>query len=79
MLVHEPIRLSGRILASLGFIAAITLLFFRLIPVNATTTGFFYLVAILVIATVGGLIESTIASIFAMLHGRDATHGQANR
>jgi two-component system sensor histidine kinase KdpD len=40
---------------------------YRLIPVNAITTGFFYLVAILMIATAGGLIESTIASIAAML------------
>jgi two-component system, OmpR family, sensor histidine kinase KdpD len=67
VLVHEAMRLSVRILASLVFIAAITLVCFRLIPVNATTTGFFYLVAILVIATAGGLLESTIASIFAML------------
>jgi two-component system sensor histidine kinase KdpD len=67
VLVHETMRLSVRILASLVLIAAITLVCFRLIPVNATTTGFFYLVAILMIATVWGLVESTLASIAAML------------
>jgi two-component system, OmpR family, sensor histidine kinase KdpD len=60
-------RLAGRILVALGLIAAITFIFFRVLPVNATTTGFFYLVAILLIATAGGLVESTIASVVAML------------
>jgi two-component system sensor histidine kinase KdpD len=67
MLVHQAIRLSGRILASLGFIAAITFVSFQSIHVNSTTVGFFYLVAILMIATAWGLVESTIASIAAML------------
>jgi two-component system, OmpR family, sensor histidine kinase KdpD len=67
MLVQQAIRLSGRILASLALVAAITFVFFRLIPVNATTTGFFYLVAILMIATAWGIVESTIASVVAML------------
>ena len=65
--MDQAIRLGGRILASLGFIAAITFIFSRLIPVNATTTGFFYLVAILMIATTWGVVESTIASVVAML------------
>ena len=60
-------RLAGRILVALGLIAAITFIFFRVLPVNATTTGFFYLVAILLIATAGGLVESTVASVVAML------------
>ena len=64
---RTAIRLAGRVLASLSLIAAITFVFFRLIPINATTTGFFYLVGILVIATAGGLVESTIASVAAML------------
>ncbi len=67
ILGHNAMRLAGRILAALGFIAAITFVLFRLIPINATTAGFFYLVAILMIATAGGLVESTIASIAAML------------
>ena len=57
----------GRILAALGLVAAITFACFRLLHVNATTTGFFYLVAILGVATAWGLAESTIASIAAML------------
>jgi two-component system sensor histidine kinase KdpD len=52
---------------ALGVVAAITFVFFRVIPVNATTTGFFYLVAILMIATTWGFVESTIASVVAML------------
>jgi len=60
-------RLAGRILVAVGLIAAITFLLFRVLPVNATTTGFFYLVAILLIATAGGLVESTVASVVAML------------
>ena len=67
MLVDQAIRLSGRILASVAFVAAITFVFFRSIHVNSTTAGFFYLVAILMIATTWGLVESTIASVAAML------------
>ncbi len=59
--------LALRLLLGLSLIAAITFTFIRLIPVNATTVGFFYIVAILVIATVGGLIEATVSSIIAML------------
>jgi two-component system sensor histidine kinase KdpD len=61
------IRLTTRVLAALGLMAAITFVFSRLIPVNGTTAGFFYLVAILMIATTWGFVESTIASIVAML------------
>jgi two-component system sensor histidine kinase KdpD len=60
-------RLIVRILASLGIIAAITVFFSRILPINATTAGFFYLVGILAIAAGGGLIESTISSVAAML------------
>lgn len=67
MLVDQAIRLTGRILASVAFVAAITFVFFRQIHVNSTTAGFFYLVAILMIATTWGLVESTIASVAAML------------
>jgi two-component system, OmpR family, sensor histidine kinase KdpD len=61
------IQLAGRIAASLGMIAAVTYVFSRVLPVNATTVGLLYLVAILMIAAAGGLIESTVASIAAML------------
>ena len=67
MYVQQAILLSGRIIAALGLVAAITFFFFRIVAVNETTAGFFYLVAILLIATAGGLVESTIASVAAML------------
>ena len=56
-----------RLLLALSLVAAITFVFFRLIHVNATSVGFFYLVAILVIATVGGLLEASVSSVVAML------------
>ena len=60
-------RLSLRLLLALSLVVAITFVFFRLIHVNATTVGFFYLVAILVIATLGGLLEASVSSVVAML------------
>ena len=64
---NDALHLAGRVLAALGLVAAITFLCSQLLPFNATTTGFVYLVAILMIATAGGLVESTIASFAAML------------
>ena len=61
--VAAAIRLSAAVAATAG----ITFLFFRLIPVNATTAGFCYLVEVLVIATVWGLSEAVVTSIVAML------------
>ena len=60
-------RLALRLLLALSLVAAITFVFFRLIRVNTTTVGFFYLVAILVIATAGGLAEASVSSVVAML------------
>jgi two-component system, OmpR family, sensor histidine kinase KdpD len=57
------IRLAVAIAATAG----ITLLCFRLIPVNATTAGFGYLVEVLIIATVWGLREAVVTSLVAML------------
>ena len=65
--VRSNIRLPLRVGASIAFIAASTFVLYRLIPVNPTTAGFLYLVAILLIATKGGLVESTVASVAAML------------
>jgi len=64
---RQALHVAGRVLASLSLIALITLVSYGLLHVNAATTGFFYFVAILTIATAGGLVESTIASIAAML------------
>jgi two-component system, OmpR family, sensor histidine kinase KdpD len=61
------IRVTIRFVAVLAIIAAITFLCFRLVSVNATTAGFIYLIAILIIATACGLLESMVASLAAVL------------
>jgi two-component system sensor histidine kinase KdpD len=68
---HLPLRKSAllalRVSAALVFVAGITFVLLRQMPVNATTAGFLYLVAVLLIATKGGIVESTVASVAAML------------
>ena len=59
--------LPVRIAVALGSVAALTVVFVRAIHVNATTVGFFYLVDILVVATVWGFWEAAVASVVAML------------
>jgi two-component system sensor histidine kinase KdpD len=54
----------GAVLAAIG---GITYLCSRAVPVNATTAGFTYLVAILLIATFWGLREAIVASLAAVL------------
>jgi two-component system sensor histidine kinase KdpD len=61
------LRIALRAAAALIGVGAITVVFNRVIPVNATTVGFIYLVVILVVATAWGFIESTVASVAAML------------
>jgi two-component system, OmpR family, sensor histidine kinase KdpD len=56
-----------RLAAVAAILAAITSLFFRLIPVNATTAGFAYLIVVLVVAARWGLIEALAASIGGVL------------
>jgi two-component system sensor histidine kinase KdpD len=63
----RPIVFVFRVAASLIAIAAITFICRRVIPVNAATVGFAYLLGILAIAATWGLIESSIASVAAML------------
>lgn len=65
--LYSKSRLLLRVLASIAFIAATTFVLYRVVPVNPTTAGFLYIVAILFIATKGGLLESTAASVVAML------------
>lgn len=67
VLARSAFRIAGRVLLALALVAATTFVFSRLIPVNSTTVGFLYLVVVLMIATAGGLVESTIASVAAML------------
>lgn len=59
--------LPVRIAVALGSVAALTAVFVRVIHVNATTVGFFYLIDVLVVATAWGFWEAAIASVVAML------------
>jgi two-component system sensor histidine kinase KdpD len=63
----RPIVIALRLAASLAEVAAITFICRRVIPVNATTAGFAYLLGILAIGSTWGLIESVAASVVAML------------
>jgi two-component system sensor histidine kinase KdpD len=64
---NKTFRLILRSAVGVGFVVATTFFFSRLVPLNATTAGFCYLVVILLIATRGGLVESTVASVAAVL------------
>ena len=56
-----------RLLLSLAGVAVVTYTAHNLIPVNATTVGFAYLVLVLLIASTWGFVESALASIAATL------------
>ena len=60
-------RLALRLLGSLTGVAIVTYTAHKLIPVNATTVGFAYLVLVLLIASTWGFVESALASIAATL------------
>jgi two-component system, OmpR family, sensor histidine kinase KdpD len=57
----------ARVLLSLTGVAVVTFVAYWLIPVNATTVGFAYLLLILVIATAWGFFEAALSSILATL------------
>jgi two-component system, OmpR family, sensor histidine kinase KdpD len=56
-----------RVLASLSGVIAVTFVGYRLIPVNATTIGFAYLLVILVVASTWGFLEAALSSVLATL------------
>jgi two-component system, OmpR family, sensor histidine kinase KdpD len=60
-------RRSVRILVSLGCVALVTFIAYKVIPVNATTVGFAYLLLVLVIASAWGFFEAALSSIAATL------------
>jgi two-component system sensor histidine kinase KdpD len=60
------LRIVFRTIGALTSVAAITYLYFRILPVNSTTVALSYLLAILVISTGWGLAEAALASIAAM-------------
>jgi len=63
---RKAIALTFRIVFALASVAALTFVLSRWMHVNASTAGFFYLLAILFIATRIGIVESTVASVAAM-------------
>jgi two-component system, OmpR family, sensor histidine kinase KdpD len=58
-------RRIQRLLFSLGGVALVTFTAHRLIPVNATTVGFAYLLLVLIVASTWGFSEAAVASIAA--------------
>ena len=58
---------SLRIVASLSAVAVVTFVGHRLIPLNATTIGFAYLLVVLVLASIWGFVEAALSSILATL------------
>ena len=65
---ETPVRQhSFRALASLGGVAVVTLVGHSLIPLNATTMGFSYLLLVLIVASTWGFLEAAVSSILATL------------
>lgn len=63
----RPMLLVLRTCAGVAVVLGITFVLHRVIPVNATTAGFLFLVAILLVAMKAGIVEATLASVAAML------------
>ena len=56
-----------RLLVCFGGVAIVTLVAYRLIPVNATTAGFMYLLLVLIIASTWGFFEAAFSSVLFTL------------
>ena len=56
-----------RLLLSLAGVAVVTVAGYSLLPVNATTIGFAYLLLVLILASLWGFFEASIASVAATL------------
>ena len=63
MLPRRPVR----VLVALSGVVLVTYVGYRVIPVNATTVGFAYLLLILIVASTWGFLEAALASILATL------------
>jgi two-component system sensor histidine kinase KdpD len=57
----------ARLIAAVISVALVTWVAFSLVSVNATTVGFGYLLLVLILATIWGFLEASIASIAATL------------
>ena len=56
-----------RLLACFAGVALVTFLGFRVVPVNATTVGFVYLLLLLIVASTWGFLEAALSSVLATL------------
>jgi two-component system, OmpR family, sensor histidine kinase KdpD len=56
-----------RVVVALGGVVLVTYVAYRVIPVNATTVGFPYLLLILIVASTWGFLEAALASVLATL------------
>jgi two-component system sensor histidine kinase KdpD len=63
MLRRRPVR----VILALSGVVLVTYVGYRLIPVNATTVGFAYLLLILVVASTSGFLEAALSSLLATL------------
>jgi len=54
-----------RLLASIAGVCAITFLAYRVIPVNAATAGFAYVLFVLIVASTWGFLEAAVSSLVA--------------
>ena len=60
-------RRSMRVLLALSGVVLVTFVGYRVIPVNATTVGFAYLLLILAVASTSGFLEAALCSLLATL------------
>ena len=60
-------RRAWRLLVSIASVSAITFVAYRVIPLNATTVGFAYLLFVLIVASTWGFLEAAVSSILAAL------------
>jgi len=60
-------RRPVRVLVALSGVVLVTYVAYRVIPVNATTVGFAYLLLILIVASTWGFLEAALASVLATL------------
>jgi two-component system, OmpR family, sensor histidine kinase KdpD len=60
-------RRPVRVLVALSGVVLVTYVAYRVIPVNATTVGFAYLLLILMVASTWGFLEAALASVPATL------------
>ena len=63
MLRRRPVR----VLVALSGVVLVTYVGYDLIPVNATTVGFAYLLLILIVASTSGFLEAALSSVLATL------------